>query len=140
VKLVVFHINSFLYACCLLLIGCTYGYNIAVDTTPIANKVYPSTTDPIEVYYEDANLKFAKAYDQIAMIEVKGTSGSASSQLLYEMKEKAKYLGADAIINIKQHHVAREQGEILSELLNREESKPYIYDAISLTGIAIKYK
>lgn len=93
-----------------------------------------------EIYFEDPNVKVTKPYEQLAFIEVKGVAYSSSEALLHEMKKKGSTIGADAIINIKQHYITRERGEFASEILDRDKNKPEEYSTISLTGLAVKYK
>ena len=126
--------NDVIFALCLIITGCSYGYNIATDVTPITKKAYPpSNIDSVDVSFEDNNAKISRPYEQIAMIKVIGGYNSSISELLSEMKRKAAGFGADAVINVQQQNIVREKAMFALEVANN-------YNTISLTGIAIKYK
>ncbi len=124
-----------------LLLGCTYGDTISIETTPISNRQYPPPNpNPVEILFRDNNLKITRPYEQICRIEVKGAPGSAGSELVEAMRKKAGELGADAVIDVTQSDIDRERGVALLELLDSSEQEPDRYQTISLVGIAIRYE
>jgi hypothetical protein len=124
----------------LFLSGCMYGYEINTSVTKISPKTFEQANKLPEIYFDDNNMLLAEPYEQLAFIEVQGTYGSKASHLVAQLKSEGAKVGADAIINIRQHYISRESGELISEILNPDINHSYIYNTISVTGIAIKFK
>lgn len=124
----------------LFLTGCMYGYQVSTNVTRISENKYEQTNKLPEIYFDDNNLQLGEPYIQLALIEIQGAYGSNASQLLSQLKLEGAKVGADAIINVKQHYISRESGELISELLNPDLNTSNIYNTISITGIAIKFE
>lgn len=124
----------------LFLAGCMYGYEINTSVTRISSKPYELANKLPEIYFDDNNMQLAEPYEQLAFIEIQGTYGTKASQLVAQLKFEGAKVGADAIINIRQHYISRESGELISEILNPDVNHSNIYNTISITGIAIKFK
>ncbi len=88
--------------------------------------------DKIEVYF-GVNTKISRPYQQLSYLEATGEDGASLDDLVKLLKEEAARYGADAIIEITRMAEAREAGTIVFTEGN------YVYDAMVLSGIAIKY-
>lgn len=117
------------------IMGCMYGNDLQVNYTPISNGTFDETFE-VNIYWGDTKPE-TNNYRQVAFIEVVGPQYTSAEALLYEMKKKAMKLGADAVIEVKQNYIARERGELISELSGKSE--PEVYSTISLTGIGIRF-
>ncbi|OEK04887.1 hypothetical protein BFP71_15725 [Roseivirga misakiensis] len=87
----------------------------------------------IETYF-GVNTKPDKPYKQLSYLEALGEEGSTMEELVKLLKQEAAKYGADAIIEITRMSEAREVGTAVITEGN------YVYDAMLLTGIAIKYE
>lgn len=124
----------------LFLSGCMYGYEVSTNIIRISQHNFEQAKKLPEIYFDDNNMQLAEPYEQLVFIEVQGTYGSKASQLVALLKFEGSKVGADAIINIRQHYISRESDELISEILNPDVNYPNIYNTISITGIAIKLK
>ncbi|MGE5316175.1 MAG: hypothetical protein ACM3Q4_15885 [Acidobacteriota bacterium] len=124
----------------ILLAGCTYGYDSEVNVTRSTSRTYGESAYFPEVFFDDAQASLTKPYEQLGLIEVKGASDATGEVLLHALKSKGAVMGADAIVNVRQHYISRERGERISELLSPRQNKPEMYETIALTGVAIRYK
>jgi len=82
---------SFFICLTLLLNACVSSQVAMLDSS----KSYPPTSH-VEILLE----KPTKQYKQIAIIEARGAEGHTDTQLLNSLVDKAKSIGADAIIPI----------------------------------------
>lgn len=124
-----------LILCCLS--SCTgYGNGImsyAINGSSSKKKTFTQEElDKIEVYF-GTNTKIHRPYQQLSYLEATGEDGTSFETLVKLLKEEAARYGADAIIEITRMSEAREAGTILFTEGN------YVYDAMVLSGIAIKY-
>ncbi|OEK00665.1 hypothetical protein BFP97_03710 [Roseivirga sp. 4D4] len=88
--------------------------------------------DKIEVFF-GVNTKPSQPYIQLSYLEATGEHGASMDDLIQLLKREAAKYGADAIIEVSRISEAREVGTVVMTEGN------YTYDAMVLTGIAIKY-
>lgn len=88
--------------------------------------------DRIELYF-GVNTKPEKPYIQLSYLEATGEDGATMEDLVLLLKKEAAKYGADAIIEITRMVETREAGTVVFTEGN------YVYDAMVLSGIAIKY-
>jgi hypothetical protein len=130
-----------LFGVFLALGGCLYGYDIKVNATRLSPKLYNVATDNVETYFGAD--KPNRPYESIAFLEVTGGSSSDSVEvLLTDMKERARILGAHAVISIEKQTMLRRQGSVAVDLISIF-SDHHDNDANSvptLTGVAVRYR
>lgn len=125
----------------LTLSGCSFGYNSYVSATMITNDTYPPSTNNTEVIFEDKPIH--REYDQIAYLEAISHESSRLPELLSLLKDKAKSIGADAVIFIKKRRQTRSSRDLIIDtmsLATGDRIDNDEYEAPVLTGIAIRYK
>ncbi len=88
--------------------------------------------DQIETFF-GVNTKPTQPYMQLSYLEATGEEDAEMKDLVLLLKKEAAKYGADAIIEISRISEARESGTVVFTEGN------YIYDAMVLTGIAVKY-
>ncbi len=88
--------------------------------------------DKLETYF-GVNTKPTQPYAQLSYLEATGEEGATLEDLVLLLKKEAAKYGADAIIEISRMSEARESGSAVFTEGN------YVYDAMVVTGIAIKY-
>lgn len=88
--------------------------------------------DQIEVYF-GINTKPTQPYTQLSYLEATGEHAASMDDLVLLLKKEAAKYGADAIIEVSRISEAREAGTVVFTEGN------YVYDAMVLTGIAVKY-
>lgn len=122
------------------LIGCMYGNDSYVITTMISEHPFQPTQNDVDIYFEEKPEN--KKYIQIAHLEAVGKEYEQTSKLLSMLKEKAKSIGADAIIHVKKGKQTREEGDLAIDILSvgSGQSTKTEYEANILSGIAIKYQ
>ena len=118
-------------------VGCTYGYESYVRATMFTRERLVPTDAEIEVHFEGQPV--ARAFRQIAYLEATGKEDARTSDLVKLLKDKARALGADAVISVKKGSRARERGDIITDLIERGDADNYRYEAPVLSGLAVKY-
>lgn len=121
-------------------VGC-YGYEVTVQTAPLSPGAYPPPNDQfVEVYFHDAGPARTRDHEQICVIEVTGGRYTPLSELIFELRRKAGAIGADAVIRVSDRPFQRAAGNLLLDIARPDGYQREEYDAIRLSGIAIKYR
>lgn len=119
------------------LVGCVgYGNGImsyAINGSSSKDRNFTQAElDGIEMYF-GINTKPEHTYTQLSYLEATGEEGASMDDLVLLLKKEAAKYGADAIIEITRMSEARETGAVVF-------AEGYTtYDAMLLTGIAVKY-
>lgn len=121
----------------LCLSGCVgYGNGImsyAINGSSSQDRTFTQAElDKIEIFF-GTNTKPSKTYTQVSYLEATGDEDASMEDLVLLLKKEAAKYGADAIIEVSRISQARESGTVVFTEGN------YVYDAMVLTGIAIKY-
>jgi hypothetical protein len=120
--------------------GC-YGYDVTVRSAPLSPGAYPPPNKRfVEIYFHNAGPAKTKDHEQICVLEVTGARYTPLSELIFELRQKAASIGADAVIVVKDESTLRVEGNILLDIARTEGYQRESYGAIRLSGIAIKYR
>ena len=119
------------------LTGCIgYGNGImsyAINGTSSRDREFTKEElERIELFF-GINTKPEKPYIQLSYLEATGEHGASMDDLVLLLRKEAARYGADAIIEITRMAEAREAGTVVFTEGN------YVYDAMVLSGIAIRY-
>ena len=119
------------------LTGCIgYGNGImsyAINGTSSKDREFTKEElERIELFF-GINTKPEKPYIQLSYLEATGEHGASMDDLVLLLRKEAARYGADAIIEITRMAEAREAGTVVFTEGN------YVYDAMVLSGIAIRY-
>lgn len=124
-----------------LVAGCAYGNESYVKTTPINEMKLPPTEGEVELIFSDKVP--TRKYTEVALLEAVGKELAENAELMNLLKQRAKQLGADAVISIKLGHKEETSGEIGMEMVSMAAGRvpdKYKYQAPVMTGVAIKYE
>lgn len=124
-----------LLACCL--VGCVgYGNGImsyAINGSSSKDRNFTQEElDRIEIFF-GINTRPKHTYTQLSYLEATGEEGASMDDLVLLLRKEAAKYGADAIIEITRLSEARESGTVVFTEGNT------VYDAMILSGIAVKY-
>ena len=121
----------------LCLTGCIgYGNGImsyAINGSSSTERTFTEAElNRIEIFF-GINTKPSQPFKQLSYLEATGDEDATIDDLVLLLKKEAAKYGADAIIEITRMAEAREAGTIAFTEGN------HVYDAMVLTGIAVKY-
>lgn len=132
------------------LAGC-YGIDVQMHETPLSALKFAAHSRPVDIYM--GNILPQRRYLQLAFLEVVGNDASNTSSLLALLKDKARALGAQAIIGINKTYKGRTMGNAGVDILNiagcvadskncstSPKDLQIDYSAPVLSGIAIRYE
>ncbi|MBN2011693.1 hypothetical protein JW960_20355 [candidate division KSB1 bacterium] len=113
--------------------GCfvTHGDNNMVHYTPTTDKQYINESGVVDIYFDGVDVK--REYEQIGFVEAIGSEYSSNDEILNYLKYKAYKNGADAVIQVKNNYINREEGLLID---NEDDD---VYTAKVFSGVAIKY-
>ena len=137
-----------LITCCLTLAalcgGC-YGFGVDANITPLHGGSYSAHSRAVKILFGTP----ARApHVQLAHIEVVGTAGMSTAELMSKMEQEAQDVGADAVVAASQDYRTREAGNVLLDILmvagcvasrgpcHIQDTR---YEAPVLRGVAVKY-
>jgi hypothetical protein len=118
-------------ACALVGAGCSKRHD---SVTQIAARDYPPESCPPEVFFAPAQP--SRPYQQIALIEVLGLAWDSTADLVAHVQEKARLVGAHAVVGLEKSHKQRYYGD---DTPFAERQPEDAYDAPYLTGLAVRY-
>ncbi|WP_428268530.1 hypothetical protein [Haliangium sp.] len=114
------------------------------DTTFVSAQRFPAAVDEPRVFFDGTPLPEAE-YTQLAFIEVTGRDGSSTGELLQRLTDRAKAIGADAVIGVRKGHRTRTREYVsVADIVppsadhDPDEDKEE-YEASVLTGVAVRY-
>lgn len=125
----------------LFITGCTSGGSTRSESIPVSSQYYPKT-NYVELIFGSYNGN--KKYEQISFIEVTGGKNSKTDDLMNALRQKAKSVGADAVIDVRKGRIVRKESNttllVLSIAAGEDSSHTsQEYRSDTLQGLAIKY-
>ena len=124
--------------------GC-YGFGVSTNITPLNSGSFSAHSRPVKVLF---GASAGAPHQQLAYIEVVGTRGMSTSELMAKMEQKAQDLGADAVVSASHDYKNREAGNVLLDVLSlvgcvATKGPCHVhnnhYTAPVLRGVAVKY-
>jgi hypothetical protein len=93
--------------------GC-YGFDTYTKVTYLNAKIFPPHKKSVETYF--GAIKPENKFVQVALIEAVGERDTTTEQLLQQLQQQARALGADSVISIEKKYTSREQGNLFFDL------------------------
>ncbi|MEH0153792.1 hypothetical protein V6R21_06560 [Limibacter armeniacum] len=136
---VVFNRILLILFCIVMLTGC---YDLIPGTSYIAYREnpYKEQSEHVDIFYDQNYRGAENSYIELGNLEVVGYIGADTTVLLQVMIDRAKELGADAVIRVSSREEEKEARSLLSRGISNKDDYTETYKALILEGTVIVFK